>query len=259
MNDYETIRYETTGRVACITLARPQALNAVNTQMRAELPRALRQAAEDDAVRVVVLAGEGRAFSAGADLKEDLRELDITRILIDEYKPAFDLIVQMDKPVISAVNGSAAGISLALALVCDLCVMGQDAFLLSPFSTISLIPDGGTTYLLVRQLGYKRAFEAAIEAQRINADQALQLGLVNRVVPGDSVVENALRWADELADRAPLAVAYTKKVMRYAASASYEDTFLEEARLQKLCLQSDDFVEGRQAFVDKRKPRFRGH
>ncbi|NND58806.1 MAG: enoyl-CoA hydratase/isomerase family protein, partial [Gammaproteobacteria bacterium] len=242
MTQLQTVRYERHDQVALITLARPDALNAVDSQMRADLPVALRRAADDEQVRVVVLTGDGRAFSAGADLKEDLRQLDITRILIDEYKPSFDLIVNMPKVVISAVNGSAAGISLALALACDLCVMGQSAFLLCPFSTISLIPDGGNNFLLVRQLGYKRAFEAAIEAQRISADQALEWGLVNRVVADDLVLDNTLEWAGQLAERAPLALAYTKKIMRYAASASYEDTFDEEARLQKTCLQSDDFV-----------------
>ncbi len=258
MSEFETIRYEVSGAVARITLDRPEALNAVDTRMRAELPQALNRAADDAAIRAVVLTGAGRAFSAGADLKEDLRQLDITRILIDEYKPGFDAIVTMDKPVLSAVTGSAAGISLALALACDLCVLGESAFLICPFSTIGLIPDGGTNFLLVRQLGYKRAYQLAIEANRLDAGRALDLGLANHVVPDDSVVEFAMDWARRLTERAPLALARTKKVMRFAASATYEETFLEEARIQKECLLSDDFDEGRTAFLDKRKPRFEG-
>ena len=258
MSEFETIRYEAADRVALITLTRPEALNAVDTRMRAELPLALTRAADDPSIRAVVLTGEGRAFSAGADLKEDLRELDITRILIDEYKPAFDAIVAMDKPVLSAIHGSAAGISLALALVCDLCVLGQNAFLLCPFSTIGLIPDGGTNFLLVRQLGYRRAYQLAIEAERIGAQQAFELGLVNRVVPDGTVLEYTMDWARRLAERAPLALARTKKIMRLAAAATYEETFLEEARVQRECLLSDDFVEGRDAFLEKRKPHFKG-
>lgn len=258
MNDFNTLGYSVDGAVAAVSLSRPDALNAVDAQMRAELPVALARAADDPEVRVVLLRGEGRAFSAGADLKEDLRKVDITRVLVDEYKPSFDLIVGMEKPVLSVIAGSAAGISLALALACDLTIMADDAFLLSPFSTISLIPDGGTTFLLVRQLGYRRAFEYAAEARRIDAQNALETGLVNRVVPAAQLDEAAATWARCLAERAPLALAHTKRVMRYAAAHSYEETFAEEARVQALCLQSEDFSEGREAFLDKRKPRFSG-
>lgn len=259
MSEYETIRLEPDGPIGIVTLSRPAALNAVDGRMRAELPRALARVADDETLKVVLLRGAGRAFSAGADLKEDLRQLDITRILVDEYKPSFDLITGMDKPVMSAVSGSAAGISLALALACDLTIMADDAFLLSPFSTIGLIPDGGSTFLLVRQMGYRRAYAMAIEAERIDATTALETGLVNKVVASATLQDSALTWAKQIAARAPLALAHTKRVMRFAAAHSYEETFLEEARAQKLCLDSDDFLEGHEAFLAKRKPSFRGH
>ncbi|MDH3589055.1 MAG: enoyl-CoA hydratase-related protein [Gammaproteobacteria bacterium] len=259
MNESATVVYEQPqDNVALVTLNRPDALNAINSRMRMELPVALNRAAGDANIRVLVLTGSGRAFSAGADLKDDLQGLDINDVLLNEYKPAFDAIIGMDKPVISAINGSASGIGLSLALVCDLSVMADDGFLLCPFSTINLIPDGGGNFLLARQMGYKRAYQMAIEADRLPASRALELGLVNRLVAADRVREAALEWAGSLASRAPQALARTKKIMRFAMANNYDDTFRQEAAIQSLCFASEDFSEGRNAFIQKRRAVFKG-
>ena len=164
----------------------------------------------------------------------------------------------MDKPVIAAVGGSAAGIGMSIALACDLLMMADDAFLLSPFTTISLVPDGGLNWNLVHQLGYRRAFELSVESRRIPADRCVELGLANRAVPAASLTGQAVGWAKALAERAPLSLAATKKAMRHAASGSWAGTFDIEAPMQQMLRHSDDCREGVQAFFEKRKPDFKG-
>ena len=154
----DTVLYETEGAVATITLNRPEALNSFDREMRADLAAATARARADSAIRAVVLTGAGRCFSAGADLKAGFKTgEEVERIVNEEYRPSLVDIAEMDKPVISAVNGFAAGIGLSYALVCDLSVMGENAFLLCPFSAIGLVPDGGSTWLLTPRHGtYER-------------------------------------------------------------------------------------------------------
>jgi len=253
---YQTVRTATDGAVAIVTICRPDAMNSFNTELRMELAAALGEVADDTAVRVVVLTGEGRSFCAGADLNEV--NDDIEHVLQNEYRPVFEQIIGMDKPVIAAVGGSAAGIGMSIALACDLLVMGDNAFLLSPFTTISLVPDGGLNWSLVQQLGYRRAFEMSIESQRIPADRCVELGLANRAVPADALLDEAVNWAKSLAARAPLSVAATKKAMRQAAGGTWADTFDIEAPLQQRLRHSEDCREGVNAFFEKRKPEFKG-
>ena len=199
------------------------------------------------------------SFSAGADLRDGLkREKSVEEVLQQEYRPGLEAIANMPKPVIAAVNGSAAGIGLSFALACDLLVMADDAFLLSPFTTISLVPDGGLNWLLVHQLGYRRAFQLSVESERIPADRCVELGLANKAVTAASLRDEAIAWAHRLAERAPLSLAATKKVMRHAAAADWASTFDMEAPLQNGLLASDDCAEGVQAFFEKRKADFRG-
>lgn len=256
MSNFETVELSASDGVAKVALNRPKAFNAMNATMRGELSQALEQAGADASVRVVVLSGNGRGFCAGADLKEGIG--DVEKELNESYRPSFDAIMQMNKPVISAITGPAAGIGLSLALVCDLTVMGKSAYLLSPFSTISLVPDGGANWLLARQIGYKQAYEFAVEAGRMSADRALELGLVNRVVDDDRVLDEALAWAGRLAQRAPLTLATTKRVMRAAMHSSYDQIYRLEASSQPALLASEDCKEGIDAFFEKREPRFRG-
>lgn len=259
MSDSETVRYSRDGSIAIITIHRPDAMNSFNTALRRDLLAAFREAAGDKSVRAVVLTGEGRSFSAGADLKGSLSaDRSVDQQLQLEYRPVFECIAAMDQPVIAAVGGSAAGIGMSYALACDLLIMADNAFLLSPFSTISLVPDGGLNWLLVHQLGYRRAFQLAVEAERIAAARCVELGLANRAVPPDSLLAEAIAWAHSLAERAPLSLAATKKAMRHAASHDWSSTFDVEAPLQKQLRDSDDCREGVTAFFEKRKAQFLG-
>ena len=259
MTDYKTVKYSQDGAVSIITIHRPDAMNSFNTQLRADLLAAFERAAGDDTVRAVIFAGEGRSFSAGADLNEiDSVEKSVDKVLQTEYRPVLEHIADMKQPVIAAIGGSAAGIGMSFALGCDLLVMAENAFLLSPFTTISLVPDGGLNWLLVRQLGYRRAFQLSIESERISAERCVELGLANKAVPADSLMDETLKWAHVLAERAPLSLAATKKAMRHAASNSWASTFDVEAPLQKTLRNSEDCQEGVRAFFEKRKANFKG-
>ena len=253
----DIVKYEQKDAVAVITLHRPDAMNSFNTELRAALVDALEKANHDDSVRVVVLTGEGRTFSAGADLKAGI-DRDVADILQQEYRPVQEAIAEIPKPVIAAVPGSAAGIGLSIALHCDLLIMADNAFLLSPFTTISLIPDGGLNWLLVHQLGYRCAFQLSVESERIPAQRCVELGLANKAVPAAELMPAALEWARSLAERAPLSMAATKKVMRFAANKDWGEAYDMEAKLQGELLGSDDNREGIQAFFEKRPPKFTG-
>ena len=253
----DIIKYEQHDSVAVITLFRPESMNAFDTELRAATVDAFAKAHADDSVRVVVFTGEGRCFSAGADLKAGI-ERDVREILQVEYRPVLEAIADIPKPVIAAVPGSAAGIGFSMALQCDLLIMADNAFLLSPFTTISLVPDGGLNWQLVRQLGYRRAFQLSVESERITAERCVELGLANKAVPADELQSAALEWAQTLAKRAPLSMAATKKVMRFAADSDWPAAYDLEAKLQGELLGSDDNKEGIQAFFEKRPPEFKG-
>jgi 2-(1,2-epoxy-1,2-dihydrophenyl)acetyl-CoA isomerase len=253
----DIIRYEQQRDVAVITLYRPDSMNSFNTELRKACVDAFARARDDAAVRAVVFTGEGRCFSAGADLKAGV-DRDVTEILKSEYRPILEAIATIPKPVIAAVPGSAAGIGMSMALQCDLVVMADNAFLLSPFTTITLVPDGGLNWLLVRQLGYHRAFQLSVEAERIPAARCVELGLANKAVPAGELLESAVDWAQSIAKRAPLSVAATKKVMRMAMDNDWSDAYELEARLQGELLGSEDNKEGIQAFFDKREAQFKG-
>jgi 2-(1,2-epoxy-1,2-dihydrophenyl)acetyl-CoA isomerase len=176
----------------------------------------------------------------------------------DHYKPAYMEIVNIRKPVIACVRGGAAGGGMALAMCCDLMVMSENAYLKAVFSDLALVPDCGVNWMLPRAVGYQKAYEIAIEAQRIGAGDCLQMGLANRVVPEEELLDHTMEWAAQLARRAPLALGYTKQLMREAYTKSFADTFTAEGPVQDICMGSKDFVEGYTAFFEKREPVFQG-
>ena len=259
--DLETVKYETDHHVAIITLGRPEAMNAFNIQMRADLAKAQQVAEEDDNIRIVVLTGSGRAFSAGADLKDAGVGVDTVGVLdtsIRDYKPLVDGVTQSDKIYIAAINGFAGGVALGLALGADLAVMSEDASVFSPFTDIGLVPDGGASFYFYKHLGYKRAFAAIAECSRLDAKTCLEMGMVNKVVPNDILLAETTKWAHSLAGRAPLALSYSKKILRQLPGLDSQAAARLESEYQNKCLNSEDSASAIKAFISKTKPVFKG-
>ena len=247
------------GAVATVLMHQPDNLNSFTPELREQLAAALHEAARDPAVRAIVLGGSGRFFSAGANLKRGtVGTASIRDILIREYKPLFEAVTQAPQPVIAAIQGGAAGIGMSLAMACDLVVMEENSFLLCPFSTIGLIPDGGSTWTLTQSLGHRAAFEFAISGDRMPAARARELNLVNRLASPGEALTVAESWAGELALKAPLALAATKRLIRKAGALSFDELFLAEADAQEVCSKTADAAEGIAAFLEKRAPRFTG-
>lgn len=258
---YETIETEVSGAVGIVRLNRPDSLNAFTTQMRRDFVAAAAEMEENPAVRAVILTGQGRAFSAGADLKETsgLREKTVERVLVEEYKPGILSIANSNKTWIAAVTGPASGIGAAFAQACDLMIMGQGAYIYMAFAAIALVPDGGNSYQLVRQLGYRRAFQVIAEGQKIPAERCLEWGLANRVVADEALQDEALAWAKQMAQAAPLALRNVKRILRAATEQDLSTVINDEAVRQNECITSKDFAEGVSAFFEKRAPAFKGH
>jgi 2-(1,2-epoxy-1,2-dihydrophenyl)acetyl-CoA isomerase len=261
MAEYQTILYQVDQGVATITLNRPERLNAFTDQMLLEITQALKSADKDETVRVIVISGAGRGFCAGQDLNslpETISEHQLYDHLMDHYRPMIKLVRTIEKPILAAINGPAAGAGASLALACDLKIMAKTAYLLQAFNNIGLIPDAGSTWFLVRQVGYSRAFELAVEADRIPAERCLELGLVNRIVEPDALLPEARAWAEKLAQRPTYAVGLTKRAMNRALTSTLMEAIEYEAHLQQLAAQSEDFAEGTKAFKEKRPAVFKG-
>jgi len=255
----DTVIYSQQDAVAVISMNRPDALNGFTSELCDDLLLALEQAHRDASIRAVVLTGEGRAFSAGADLKQGfLGDRTTQGKLLFEYGPALTAVANIPKPVIAAVPGFAAGIGMSLAMHSDLLVMAEGSFLLSPFTSIGLLPDGGANWMLVKQLGYHRAYQLCIESERISAERCLELGIANRVVAAEQLRDNCIEWGNALAKRAPLSLAATKKVMRHAMDSDSHSSYMMEAEEQERLRASRDNTEGVAAFFEKREPNFTG-
>ena len=256
--NYETIRLTISDNVATLTLNRPDKMNALNTQMRAELLHAVKEAGKE--ARVLVITGEGRAFCSGQDLgdRANAANLDLERTLRDEYEPLLRAIFDCPIPTISAVNGAAAGAGANLALAADVVIATESAVFLQAFSRIGLIPDAGGTYWLPRQMGFAKAMGAAVFAEPISARQAADWGMIWEAVADAEFADHWKGRAAKLAAGPTVAYANAKTAIRGSYGNSLDEQLALEAKLQGECGKTRDFQEGVTAFLDKRPPAYEG-
>ncbi|MZR13057.1 2-(1,2-epoxy-1,2-dihydrophenyl)acetyl-CoA isomerase [Maritimibacter sp. DP07] len=255
---YDTILYDLDAGIATITLNRPEKMNALTPQMRAELTDALKRAAGE--ARVIVLTGAGQAFCSGQDLGEGMTAaaVDLERVLRDEYAPIIRWITEAPVPVIAAVNGPAAGAGANIALMADIVIATRSAYFLQAFGRIGLMPDAGGTYTLPRTVGLQRAMGAALFAEKIEADQALDWGMIWEVYD-DEVFEAGWRArAEALAHGPTQAYGAMKQALRASLDNDLDEQLNLEARLQGTCGNTRDFKEGVLAFREKRRASFEG-
>ncbi|HVM30415.1 MAG TPA: enoyl-CoA hydratase-related protein [Candidatus Limnocylindrales bacterium] len=255
-----TVLRESREGVLTLTLNRPDALNSFTIEMKEALVAALKDAARARDVRAIVLTGAGRAFSAGQDLKERQGDgvPDLGTELRARYNPIVLAMRRMEKPVIGAINGVAAGAGCSIALACDIRLASEKATFIEVFGKVGLVPDSGSSWLLPRLVGYARAAEMVFTADPVDAQTAERIGLVNRVVPADRLMEEATQLAGRLAGSAPLALALAKRGLNRALDTSLEEALEYEAQLQSIAGRSADHAEGVAAFVEKRRPEWRG-
>lgn len=258
MKDYDTISLDIEDSVAVLRLNRAERMNALNTRMRAEITDAAGEAARR--ARVLVITGAGRAFCAGQDLSEngDVANLDLERVLRDEYEPMLRSISDCAIPTISAVNGPAAGAGANLALSADVVIAAQSAYFDQAFARIGLIPDAGGTYWLPRQMGAAKALGAALFAEPISARQASDWGMIWEWVPDETFEAQWRKRAAHLAEGPTQAYAQMKQVIRQSWENGRDAQLDLEARAQGVCGMTRDFKEGIVAFSEKRPPKFEG-
>lgn len=254
---------EVDGDVGVVTLNDPGALNAVSIDMLEDLNGVLDQidAAGTD-IRCVVLTGAGRGFCAGANLTDGRMDQsgprDSGEALDKYYHPVFRRLKHLDKPLVTAVNGPAAGVGMSFALMGDLILAADSAYFLQAFRRIGLVPDGGSTYMLPRLIGVARAKELSLLGEKLPAPKALEWGLINRVVPADNLMDEALTLAHDLAKGPTVALGMIRNLYWDSLNASYEEQLIAERLSQKIAGNTEDFREGVRAFLEKRPAEFKG-
>jgi len=256
----DTLLRETSEGVLTITLNRPEALNSFTVEMKEALLAAFKDAARDKEVRALILTGAGRAFSAGQDLKERQAPgvSDLGTELRLRYNPIILAMRRLEKPIVGAINGVAAGAGISLAMACDIIIASDKATFIEAFTRVGLVPDTGSTWFLPRLVGMARAAEMMLTAEPVDAATAERFGLVNRVVPADQLMDHANVLARKLAQSAPIALALAKRALNRTHEMNLEEALDYEAQLQSVAGRSSDHQEGVAAFVEKRAPNFRG-
>ena len=260
---------EQDGYVVTITLNRPERLNAISRPMLEELSAKVVEADKDPDTRCIILTGEGRGFCSGLDLIDTSDRLDNEqspgtrpsnrpRQLFDLRDAPINVMWHTDTPIICAINGAAAGYGMDMTLLCDMRIMADNAKLAAVTAKRNVVPESGGTWLLPRLVGWAKAAELYYRGRTVGAEEALEIGIVNEVVPRDQLMDTARQWAQEVAENAPMAVQTTKRMMRMGMEESY-DTAVDHLMVHLSGLfQSEDFEEGLKAFMEKRKPNFTG-
>ncbi len=264
MTDEKILLTEKKGNVGIITLNRPDKLNSFNDELTFQLQDALKEMEKDKEVRAIILTGAGRGFCAGQDLQSRsiAQEMGQRPSLGDSIKRRYNPIVtklrRMEKPIIAAVNGVAAGAGASVAFACDFRIVTDKTSFIQSFTKVGLIPDSGATFVLPRLIGVTRAFELMLSADKLTAEEALRLGVVNKVVTDEELMKEALALAERLAAGPTKAFGLTKRAVNKAIFDDLEELLEYEANLQEIAGRSDDFEEGVKAFVEKRPAQYKG-
>ncbi len=261
MKTFETTKYEVKDGTAIITINRPQVYNALNVQGKLDIINGIREANKDASVRSIVLTAEGKAFCSGQDLNDRTVDaskgpVDIGHTIETEWNPLIEAIRTSDKLVIGAIQGVAAGAGLSVALACDLKIAAPGVRFISGFSQIGLAPDAGMSFLLVRQMGYTKALEFALLGKPLLAEAMLEYNFINSIA--ESPLAEALKLASDINNLAPLSVKMVKKNLQYANEKELGEVLDREKYVQRYLGFSQDYKEGVSAFLEKRKPVFKG-
>ncbi len=255
---FETIEYRTENNVAWLRLNRPDKFNAFTEQMNFEITKALKEAERDQEVRCLVITGNGKAFCSGEDLAGVKEDTDHAEILRNRYNPMVEKLASFEKPVVAAVNGVAAGAGMSLALACDFRLMSEKASFIEAFINVGLVPDSGNLFYLPRLVGHAKALELAVMGDKVSAEEAKDLGLANKVIPLDSWEEEVTAYAENLAKKPTKAIGLIKRYLRKSWDADLSEMLENEAYAQRTAGMTEDHAEGVKAFMEKRKPEFKG-
>lgn len=257
----KNIQVEVENQVAFISLNRPEVFNSFNREMALEMQDSLKEAAQNNEVRAILITGNGKAFCAGQDLKEVTNpELNpgFKAILEEHYNPIIQLIRETAKPIVAAVNGVAAGAGANIALACDVVVASEQAAFIQAFSKIGLIPDSAGTFFLPRLIGFQKASALAMLGDKIDAVEAERLGMIYKYFSAENFEEESIKLAEKMAQMPTKALALTKEALNQSLTNNLDEQLALESKFQIEAASSTDYKEGVNAFVEKRKPNFEG-